>query len=184
MRLDQLTFTRFLAAIAIVAYHFARETVLFTHESIDFIFKHAYLGVSYFFVLSGFVMVISYQNRGKTSFFHYLKNRIARIVPLYLFALIACMLIDKTLGYDKLDIIYTFTLFQSWIPGKGLVINFTAWSLSVEFFFYAMFPFLTNWIYKKWKLNTIAIFSKRILDRIANSTYSYYRKQRRIPLLH
>lgn len=184
MRLDQLTFTRFLAAIAIVAYHFARETVLFTHESIDFIFKHAYLGVSYFFVLSGFVMVIAYQNRGKTSFFHYLKNRIARIVPLYLFALIACMLIDKTLGYDKLDIIYTFTLFQSWIPGKGLVINFTAWSLSVEFFFYAMFPFLTNWIYKKWKLNTIAIFSKRILDRIANSTYSYYRKQRRIPLLH
>jgi len=48
MRIEQLTFTRFLAAISIVIYHYGKNIFPFNHEITSFIFRQANLGVSYF----------------------------------------------------------------------------------------------------------------------------------------
>lgn len=40
-------------------------------------------------------------------------------------------------------------MIQAWIPDKALSFNYPGWSLSVEFLFYFIFPFLYNRIYKK-----------------------------------
>ena len=63
MRLEQLTFTRFLAAIAVVTFHYGRGSVLMDNETLGLFFHQALYGVSYFFILSGFVMMIAYSNK-------------------------------------------------------------------------------------------------------------------------
>jgi peptidoglycan/LPS O-acetylase OafA/YrhL len=47
------------------------------------------------------------------------------------------------------DIYINVFLIQSWIPGKALSLNTPSWSISVEVFFYFIFPFLFNRFYKK-----------------------------------
>lgn len=41
-----------------------------------------------------------------------------------------------------LTAVLQLTLMQSWVPSVALQWNGSAWSLSVEAFFYALFPFL------------------------------------------
>ncbi|WP_178988987.1 acyltransferase family protein [Winogradskyella schleiferi] len=156
MRIEQLTFTRFIAAIAIVVFHFGRESQLFSNDYVDFIFNNANVGVSYFFVLSGFVMIIAYCEKN-LSFFDYLKNRFARIYPVYILAIIL-WLVGKTLhDINKVDLFLNVTMLQSWFSERAQTINYPGWSLSVELFFYVSFPFLLNYIYNKKSLKAITI---------------------------
>lgn len=46
---------------------------------------------------------------------------------------------------------------QSWVPNKALTFNFPGWSISVELFFYMMFPFLLNRFYSKFNFGKIAV---------------------------
>jgi peptidoglycan/LPS O-acetylase OafA/YrhL len=150
MRIEQLTFTRFIAAISIVIFHYGMDTGLFNNSFIAFIFQQGNIGVSYFFILSGFVMVIAYHNKLEINFIGYLKNRFARIYPVYLLALIVVLFLKIFSGnIDFLDLFLNIFMIQAWIPGKALSFNYTGWSLSVEFLFYFMFPFLYNKIYRK-----------------------------------
>lgn len=157
MRIEQLTFTRFIAAIAIVVFHFGRESQLFSNDYVSFIFNNANIGVSYFFVLSGFVMIIAYRNK-TVSFFNYLKNRFARIYPVYLLAIVLLLAILSFGSLNKGDLFLNLTMLQSWFSGKAQTINYPGWSLSVELFFYVSFPFLLNYIYSKKSLKFITIF--------------------------
>lgn len=154
MRIEQLTFTRFIAAIAIVIFHFGKGSFLFNNEYISFIFKQANVGVSYFFILSGFVMIIAYGNRENISFFEYIKNRLARIYPVYLLAifLLLCGNLFRNISFSELFL--NIFMLQSWFSEKALTINFPGWSLSVELFFYISFPILINKVYSKLKLKS------------------------------
>jgi peptidoglycan/LPS O-acetylase OafA/YrhL len=58
--------------------------------------KHAWLGVDFFFVLSGFVIATNYQDRlmnGGVRLRDFLALRLGRLYPLHLFALLAMLLI-------------------------------------------------------------------------------------------
>ena len=81
MRVEQLTFTRFIAAISIVIFHYAKDVPPFNFDVISFLFNQANLGVSYFFILSGFVMIIAYGQKKNISFLSYMQKRFARIYP-------------------------------------------------------------------------------------------------------
>jgi peptidoglycan/LPS O-acetylase OafA/YrhL len=161
MRIEQLTFTRFIAAMAIVVYHFGDHSFLFTNKYVAFLFNQANFGVSYFFILSGFVMIVAYSNKEKIYFVEYIKNRLARIYPIYIIAsllLLITFYIDDL--YDEVKVadllLYIFML-QSWVPSKALLYNYPGWSLSVEMFFYISFPLLFNFFYKKDNLKNISI---------------------------
>lgn len=147
MRIDQLTFTRFIAAVLIVIFHFGESLFLFTNDCTSFFFKHAYIGVSYFFVLSGFVMIIAYHKKDRIPFFEFLKNRLARIYPIYFLAIF--LLVRTAFFSNVTDTLLNVFMIQSWIPGKALTINFPGWSLSVELFFYVLFPLLITNFYRK-----------------------------------
>ena len=148
MRLEQLTFTRFLAALSILIFHYGQGIEIFYNQYTTFIFEQANVGVSYFFILSGFVMIIAYGNKEKIIFWDFLKNRLARIYPIYFLAIIL-ILISKLLKENTSDLILNLLMIQSWVPSKALTVNFPGWSLSVELFFYALFPFLLNYVYSK-----------------------------------
>lgn len=159
MRIEQITFSRFLAAIAIVVFHYGKNVFPFSLESISFIFEEAAIGVSYFFILSGFVMIIAYGQKKEISTFIYFKNRFARIYPVYFLAIVI-LFIYKIIASNSIDtsgLILNIFLIQSWIPSKALSFNTPGWSLAVEFLFYALFPFLFNKLYRKYNYRKIAV---------------------------
>lgn len=156
MRIEQLTFTRFLAAVSIVIFHYGGKSFLFNNDYVGFIFGKADVCVSYFFILSGFVMMIAYANRSAILAREYLMNRLARIYPLYFLAIFIFLLFQiRCHQIDYSGLFYNVFMVQSWIPSKVLSVNPPGWSLSVEFVFYAIFPFVFNRLYKRIKLGKI-----------------------------
>lgn len=142
-RLDRLTSLRFFAAFVLFGFH---ATAFFegpTRTVMDAIFGQGRAGVSFFFILSGFVLAWS-ARAGDTPFAFY-RRRFARIYPAYIaaLALAAALLLvvdPKALRHGLL----TPFLLQSWAPDSStyFAVNIPAWSLSVEGFFYATFPLL------------------------------------------
>lgn len=108
-------------------------------------------GVSLFFVLSGFVLAYNYPVLGDRAALHrFWVLRFARIWPLHAAVLLAAILAlpVATLvpaGVDPLLAGFlSFALLQSWVPinGYSVAYNGPAWTLSVDVFFYAIFPWL------------------------------------------
>ncbi|MGG9972022.1 acyltransferase family protein [Ferruginibacter sp. SUN002] len=159
MRVDQITFTRFLAAISIVVYHFGDTIYPFSLDSISFLFKQANVGVSFFFILSGYVMILAYGSKNKIGVGEFLKNRFARVYPIYLFAIALFFIYLKveSLWIDHKGILLNILTIQSWIPGEALSFNRPGWTLSVEVLFYISFPFLFNYIYKKYDYKKLVV---------------------------
>ncbi len=109
---------------------------------IGVVLRHGYLSVDLFFVLSGFVLGLNHGTAfasgfGWTPYIAFWKKRIARIYPLYFIA-------SVTLFHpDHIGIVFPVSnllLIQSWLLASSF--NFNAWSISVEWFAYALFPLL------------------------------------------
>lgn len=150
-RIDQLTFTRFVASLLVVNFHFGRNIAPFNLDLFKSFFDRGNISVSFFFILSGFVMVVAYGNKGSISPLSYFQKRFARIYPVFFLAsllmLLYLILSNKAIIFKELFL--NLSLLQAWFPTKALVFNFPAWSISVEFFFYSLFPFLFNCFYSK-----------------------------------
>lgn len=134
--------------MAIVISHFNKDLFLYKIRFISDIFLRANVGVSYFFILSGFIMIVAYHRKEKIGYLDFYRNRVARIYPLYIVGL----LLYFFTRYSDISFYKTFLYLlgiQSWIPGKALILNFPGWSISVEFLFYLVFPWLYNYLYSK-----------------------------------
>jgi peptidoglycan/LPS O-acetylase OafA/YrhL len=126
-------------------FHFGRTIYPFNQPVLSTLFGSANLGVSLFFVLSGFVMVISYHDRPVLNKEQYWVNRFARIYPVYLVSMviyfISILLVDS-MEIKPLPVFLSMLLLQAWIPRFALCMNSAAWALSVQLFFYAIFPYV------------------------------------------
>lgn len=152
MFLPQLTFTRFIASISIVILHFGLYSYPITSRFIQ-PFTGSLIGaMSYFFFLSGFVMVLSIskdhtlpENVNTIAFW---RRRAARILPVYLLALFVFFFINFSydpsipLKWQIQSYYHSLFLIQSWKYKMALDVNYPSWSLSVEAFFYFIFPWL------------------------------------------
>lgn len=105
-------------------------------------------GVNYFYILSGFVMVLAYQKAifNTTAPFPkaaYWVKRVARIYPVYLAALLATLgfhfFVSPSFSNVGLRLPFEVAMLQTWF-GLGSL-NSPAWSVSCEVFFYFLFPF-------------------------------------------
>lgn len=149
--IPQLNSLRFFAAIAIVIFHFGKWSYPFDNSSYSLSFN---LAVSFFFVLSGFIMATVYNNLKTFSFketYNFYLKRFARIIPLYVLALILTIFFideDFTLKEFFLNLFFL----QAWSPEYALSLNFPGWSLSVEMFFYLLFPFVFPFITNRKRL--------------------------------
>ena len=151
MRIDQLTFLRFIAAIAIVIYHYGLAVAPFNAYGMSYLFKQANIGVSFFYILSGFVMMLAYANKTPIDAKQFLWNRFARIYPVYFLALIGtCFFFYYVQApISGKDFMLSLFCLQAWIPSSALSINKPGWSISVEALFYIAFPFILNHLYAK-----------------------------------
>ena len=137
-----LTTLRFPAAFAIVLFHFLAYT-----PCPRWVWEGFNAGVSFFYVLSGFILYYNYADLTDRRFFWV--ARFARIWPVHLFTLV---LIFAVLPFGYLDghaswhvtLPANILLLHAWLPFQGSVLSFNgvSWSLSVEAFFYVCFPFV------------------------------------------
>lgn len=149
-QLKSLTGLRFLAALAVFVAHIPGQWP-------EYDFGKAPIGaagVSFFFVLSGFILAYVYVPRleastsNKFPLKEFYLRRVARIWPLHLVTLLIALF--AVLGWSAflrqdevlLKSVTNVFLLQAWVPSHkwGYFLNGPAWSLSVEAFFYVVFP--------------------------------------------
>lgn len=179
MRIEALTFLRFVAAIIVVFFHFGKKTELASYSRQ--LVHSGPMMVTFFFVLSGFVLMVAHYNKNKENLKKYYIARIARIVPVYMLGLFLSFYLYFSQGNNNvISLLLSITFLQSWFPPYPLSLNGPAWSLSVEAFFYLSFPFLLFAVKKSCisckKLTIISLvfylFSQAILSNLLN--YKFY----------
>lgn len=166
MKLDQLTFTRYLAALSVVFFHYGNTVFPASITWLNPIVAMGSIAVSYFYALSGFIMAIAYYKTDKTQYhlqtWRYWLARLARIYPVYLVALVLMVIAKwQTSGSDLITVILSLSMLQAWIPSYPLTLNAPGWSISVEMFFYLCLPLLLPLTYRfsMTKLSVIALLS-------------------------
>jgi peptidoglycan/LPS O-acetylase OafA/YrhL len=157
-QLTALTTLRFVAALHVVLFHMWVTGELTTGPGLFRSFVSiGYIGVNFFFVLSGFILVYTY-TRPSLDAPRFWQARFARIYPAYAVSLLVSApfffyavrslhlpFYAWSAQHLPVACIATLTLLQSWIPQGALTWNPVCWSLSVEAFFYLLFPVLLLW---------------------------------------
>lgn len=134
-RLDHL---RFLAALLVLVWHGVHPLVPNAYVPAFFplsLFEEGHTGVSLFMVLSGFIFMALCRDR-EVVYADFLRNRVLRIAPLFLFWLSLTLWTQPTLELPQvLASLFTLSSPAGQMPGVG-------WTILVEFQFYLLFPFL------------------------------------------
>ncbi|GAA4109354.1 acyltransferase [Aquimarina addita] len=125
-----------------------------------YIFREGYIGVSFFFMLSGYILAYRYTDaiiEKSFSFKTFFSRRLARILPMYYVGLLVALplsyselIYGNTLFYIK-KMMSTIFMVQSVIPVSDYYFSFNgvSWSISTELFFYIGFPLITAVLIKQ-----------------------------------
>lgn len=151
-RLDALTGLRWWAAFVVFVYHMRAFAPL--PGSVMQVFDFGYLGVTFFFVLSGFVLTWSARPNVPTSTFYW--RRFARIWPAHMVALLLAIPVFYTFAaipegsflkpFDLGILLLSVVLLQAWFSNPLVIFsgNPAAWTLTCEAFFYALHPWISR----------------------------------------
>ena len=109
-------------------------------------------GVSFFFILSGFVLSLGYGDKvghGQFDTRAFLMRQLLKFYPLHLLTLVIIVMLDAHLGrfYDWQHLVPAVLLLQSWIPLNeyNFVANGPSWFLCDIMFFYLLFSRVYLW---------------------------------------
>lgn len=146
---DALTSPRFLFGLYVLVKHAGwaglNEMGLLPGPVNTFM-SNAEFSISYFFIMSGFVLAYVYLGKfeQKGSLTRYARARFARVYPVFFLSMI--LLLPFVTWVSLSRDLPQFFLLQSWIPqaiSDGSVVsnwNMQSWTLSVELFCYVTFP--------------------------------------------
>ena len=143
VRFDALTGFRCLAACLVFLYHNRKYWRDAVHPELMRLLNEFHIGVSLFFVLSGFLIAYTYAEQPLKSAKNYAKYfsiRFVRIMPLYWLTLTAYYL-DPAFGKMQFSWL-TYSLFHGFSDQHNLDAISQAWSLNIEMTFYALAPLL------------------------------------------
>lgn len=156
-----LTGIRAIAAYMVYMYHFNPfSKTLWGGHIHDFV-NELNIGVTLFFVLSGFLIAYRYSNLTNFSFRNYMANRLARIYPMY-FILTTITFLAYAVVKDKHHmhdlVVYLLNIsflkgFSEWFSFSGIS---QGWSLTAEETFYMLAPIFFVLI-KRSKINLILL---------------------------
>lgn len=154
---EYLNLARFVGAFWVLLFHANIHFGSLSYLSlVNPLIDQGVLGMTLFFVLSGFVLsyrYVHFEHNGSMRDFY--AARVMRLYPVYIFMAIVTLPTLVASGaeftvYEKLPVLWfavmiflaVFAL-QAWVPAVFPVWNFGgSWSLSVEAFFYSLFPIL------------------------------------------
>lgn len=141
-RFYELDIMRFTAALAVLLYHYTfGATRLYGTPAFgaDALFRYGYLGVDAFFMISGYVVLMSSMHKTPKYFF------ISRVVRLYPAFWVSCLLTFAILYFGKISqpgapqatfklLAYNLTMLQGFFGKQDL--NGVFWTLTYEIGFY------------------------------------------------
>lgn len=150
-----LTGLRFWAAFSIILHHLLLGIVPRGTPFETMLVACGSLGMTAFFVLSGFIIHYNYHGKVSTfsirSFWEFFAARISRLYPLYF----VLFMLDATTATRRLNwfgfsfiFVFFLTMTQSWFyfPGGLLPLGFNrfsvSWSVSTEMLIYSTYPAL------------------------------------------
>jgi peptidoglycan/LPS O-acetylase OafA/YrhL len=140
-QLLRLTSLRAAAALVVFFYHLdIRGGSVGAARSV---FKFGYVGVGFFFILSGFVLAWSFRPGESVSNFYV--RRFARIYPSHFATLAIAVFVPVTiLAVTAQRVTTDGLLIQTWFPPftSPYALNGVSWSLSCEFAFYLALPWV------------------------------------------
>ncbi|WP_298809546.1 acyltransferase [uncultured Sphingomonas sp.] len=151
--LRALTGVRGLAAWLVVLYHL-RGAIAGLPPAAEHVLAKGYLAVDFFFLLSGFVIWLSWGERlrggGMATAVRFWQKRIARVWPLHLAMLSVAMMLAllyaatgrSDAAFRAQDLPAHLLLVQNWGFADPLRWNYPAWSISCELAAYLLFPLL------------------------------------------
>jgi peptidoglycan/LPS O-acetylase OafA/YrhL len=162
--LQSLTPLRGIAAVWVICFHYAVTYFAFRPGLLGCIFGKGYLAVDMFFMLSGFVLshvywhtFTSYAADRSGDYWTFIGARVARIYPLHLFNLCQFLIAALAFGiYHYLSVgrfdaipflgarsltalVANLAMLQG-LEAEQLSWNYPAWSISIEFLAYFLFP--------------------------------------------
>ncbi|SFA88597.1 Peptidoglycan/LPS O-acetylase OafA/YrhL, contains acyltransferase and SGNH-hydrolase domains [Flavobacterium swingsii] len=156
-----LTGVRAIAAFMVYFHHFNPINKNIFGQGVYDFFSELHIGVTLFFVLSGFLIAYRYYNLENINFKEYMINRFARIYPMYFLLTTITFLFFAILHAQ-----YSFSDFKiyflniTFLRGFFNDFKFTGvgqgWSLTVEEIFYIIAPLLFI-VVKKSKLFLLAL---------------------------
>lgn len=161
-RYPSLTGLRFLCALGVFLTHAWYVAKVFrddrAEQAVKAVLPLGMVGVSVFFVLSGFVLTWSAHDgegaRGGEGARSFWRRRAAKVYPnhLVVWALLLVFVLATGSavtggaggGFPWPPALANLLLLHAWLPGPGFTagLNIVTWSLAVEVFCYALFPFL------------------------------------------
>ena len=148
-RLPSLTGMRFVAAGLVFLFHSLWQNFFVSPDAqkttFSLFFQGGWAGVSFFFVLSGFVL--TWAARPSDTAPKFWRRRFFKIYPNHLITFIAAAILLSSVAGAAIDRkagILNVLLLQAWHTDLNVRTNFNpvAWSLSCEALFYFSFPFL------------------------------------------
>lgn len=155
VRLEALTGLRWLAAFWVFGYHLMNFAPLPTIGEIPF--RLGFLGVTFFFVLSGFVLTWSFRPSVSMSTFY--TRRFARIWPAHFVTLLLAIPVFYSItvpdpaqtwvkDFSFPILLLSVVLVQGFSRNQEILFsgNPAAWTLTCEMFFYAAHPFLSRFL--------------------------------------
>jgi peptidoglycan/LPS O-acetylase OafA/YrhL len=181
-KITQFTALRGLAALWLVFFHYSWYTNIGAFVNLGLFtqfIKHGYLGVDLFYCLSGYILCFVYgetlhnlKTNAVSVYARYLRNRLARIYPVYLFTLLLVALLYVTHNitafvlhfgsFSLKNFFLSLFLIQSWGINTDWTWNMPSWTVSIEWLLYLIFPILIKLFYR-WKqcflfIGIIAVF--------------------------
>jgi len=141
-RLDHL---RFYAAALVVVFHFfhTHQGDMKANNPLLSLVDEGHTGIGLFMVISGYIFTVI-AGEDKVLYWPFLRNRLIRIYPLFVFAVLLSLYISTYNDGRN----YGAGEFLSWlIPFRSSTVPFSQyfvqlWTIWVEFQFYLVFPFL------------------------------------------
>lgn len=159
-RIESLTGIRFLAAFIVFFGHLIGHSYIFVHSL-------GPVSVQLFFVLSGFVIYLSYREKiffREISFANFMLLRVFRLYPIFLITICFSTIfiiftgnINSLLKHFLIDV----TLTRSWWGSLYIAftpINGPSWSVSTEIMFYIICFYLLMCLSKKWLIYSFLFF--------------------------
>jgi peptidoglycan/LPS O-acetylase OafA/YrhL len=118
-------------------------------------------GVSFFFVLSGFILTHVYTSKPFPGYGQFIRARLARLWPVHILALLMLVIFVRadSITFDGhgifskwFELALNLTLTQSLSPyiSNFFAWNTVSWSISTEVGFYLVFPLLLPHIERRW----------------------------------
>jgi peptidoglycan/LPS O-acetylase OafA/YrhL len=148
--LKALTGLRCFAAINIVLFHFSNPKWF---GFLAPVVNAGFISVSYFILLSGFVLAYNYAERarnGELDRKRFWEARFTRIYPIYFLSLLLSLTLlsgeysTHTRAMFWTGVVLTPLLLQGFVPAIATFLNTPAWTMSAEAAYYVIFPWVAK----------------------------------------